>query len=132
MNKIRKKNIKNITFTGAVDDTKYFLKKMDIYLCTSRFESSPLSVWEAMSMSKILISSNVGDVQDYLRLTGLNTIVQVGDIENYIKNIMKFIYDQNLGYKYGLQLREISKKFLDISVCSQKHEEIYKKINYEK
>ena len=39
---------------------------IDIYICTSNNEASPLSVWEAMSMEKAIISTDVGDVGKFI------------------------------------------------------------------
>ena len=44
-------NVSNLNFFHDVTDVKPFLDIFDTYLCMSDFESSPISVWEAMSMS---------------------------------------------------------------------------------
>ncbi len=125
---IIKNNLKNIKFIGNVESTKSYLDNLDIYLCTSKYESSPLSVWEAMSMGKVVISSDVGDVGHFLNSNGYNSVVNVGDIEGYVISIMKFVKDQNLSYKYGLHLRDISKKYLDVNICSNHHKKIYRNL----
>ena len=125
---INKNNLKNIKFIGNVENTKSYLDDFDIYLCTSRYESSPLSVWEAMSMRKVVISSDVGDVGHFLNSNDYDSVVNVGNVEGYIINIMKFVKDQDLSYKYGLYLRDISKKYLDINICSNNHKKIYRKL----
>ena len=39
---------------------------MDVFLFTSKSESSPLAVWEAMLAALPIVSYDVGDVKEYI------------------------------------------------------------------
>ena len=41
------------------------LNQSDIYVCSSNYESSPVSIWEAMSMELPIVSTDVGDLSKY-------------------------------------------------------------------
>lgn len=56
----------NIHFIGASDQVEVILNDMDVYLCTSKSESSPISVWEAMATGLPIVSTDVGDVRHYV------------------------------------------------------------------
>ena len=71
--------LKNVLFTGARSDVRPILKKLDIYVCSSISESSPISVWEGMAMGLPIISTDVGDVSCYVNDEKEGYIVPVGD-----------------------------------------------------
>lgn len=66
-NLIKKKDIHDdVIFVGERYDIFNYHSGFDIYMCTSNSESSPLSVFEAMSMNRLICSTDVGDLSRYL------------------------------------------------------------------
>ena len=125
---IKHSAIKNFFFLNARQDIRSLLKTMDIYVCTSKNESSPLSVWEAMSMEKAIVSTDVGDVGKFVN-DGVNgLIVKVGNINNLAKSIKKLIEKPKLRKKFGKKSRQIAKNKLDIKICEKLHSVAYKAI----
>jgi len=125
-----KKNIdpkieKSIVFLGAQKDVRPFLKFFDIYVCTSRFESSPISVWEAMSMGKPIVSTDVGDVPLYVENNKNGYIVPVGDYQLLADRIMHLLDNPEKISKFGVYSRKVAVDKLDISICSKKHIDAY-------
>jgi glycosyltransferase involved in cell wall biosynthesis len=72
--KIKQYGLQNIQFLGNRADIASVLKASDIYVCASLSESGPMSVWEAMSMAKPIVTTNVGDVVMYIQ-DGVNGFV---------------------------------------------------------
>lgn len=66
------------------------MKKFDVLLCTSNYESLPLSIIEALSMSIPVISTNVGDVPYVLNKIKCGLIIK-NDSKEFTKiiNILK-------------------------------------------
>jgi len=125
---IKSSAIKNFFFLNSREDIRPLLKTMDIYVCTSKNESSPLSVWEAMSMEKAIVSTNVGDVGKFVN-DGVNgLIVKVGNINNLAKSIKKLIEKPKLRKKFGKKSRQIAKNKLNIKICGKLHSVAYKAI----
>ena len=60
-------SVNNISFINGRNDIRPLLKRFNVYICSSKAESSPISVWEAMSMSKPIVSTDVGDVSKYVK-----------------------------------------------------------------
>ena len=56
-----------------ISHIRHFYKILSIYLCTSHSESSPLSVWQAMSMSIPIAACPVGDIP--LHITNKSGII---------------------------------------------------------
>ena len=87
--------ITNFYFLNAREDTRSLLKNMDIYVCTSKNESSPL-YWEAMSMEKAIISTNVGDVGKFIKNKVNGFIINVGRTDELTESIKKLIKQPKL------------------------------------
>ena len=81
---ISKYELKNVQFLKFERDVRSFLKKINIYLCTSVSRSSPISIWEAMSMQKAIISNDVGDVPLYINNNINGILVKNNRIQEYI------------------------------------------------
>ena len=123
--------MKNFLFINAREDVRSILKSMDIYVCTSKNESSPLSVWEAMSMEKAIVSKDVGDVSKFIK-NGVNGfIVKASNSNDLAKSVKNLILDPKLRKKFGKKSRQIAKNKLDLKVCGKLHSIAYKSIaNY--
>jgi glycosyltransferase involved in cell wall biosynthesis len=66
-------------FVGARADVRPMLARFDVYVCSSVAESSPVSVWEAMAMTRPVVSTDVGDVARHVRDGEAGFIVPVED-----------------------------------------------------
>jgi len=119
------KPIGNVVFLDAREDVRPFLKRFDIYLCTSRAESSPLSVWEAMSMGKPIVSTNVGDVPLYVKHKINGFIAETEDYKSLGSYIAILLQKPSMRTAFGQNSREIAINELDISICSKRHIDAY-------
>ena len=48
------------------------MRKFDVLICTSKYESLPLSIIEALNLGIPVISNNVGDVKKVINNKNLN------------------------------------------------------------
>jgi glycosyltransferase involved in cell wall biosynthesis len=123
-----KLSVHNISFLGPRKDVRELLQRIDIYLCSSVAESSPIAVWEAMSMKKPIVSTNVGDTPLYV-VNGLNGYISdVGDYFEISNHLSKLANDKVLRNEFGVESRLIATSKLDIKYCSNKHVSAYRKI----
>ena len=121
-------NVTNIKFVGRRNDLRPLLKRIDIYVCSSYAESSPISVWEAMSMAKPIVSADVGDVGKYVLSGESGEVVPVADVIAMKDAIIRlFRAPQRMKY-FGMRAREIAIENLDIKLCADRHIAAYKKI----
>ena len=128
-NLLKKNGLQNVYFLGKRNDIRELLSIMNIYICCSKYESSPLSVWEAMSMKKAIISTNVGDVERFIDNKSNGLIVPSGDENLLAEAIKKFIKNPELRIEYGKKSREIAEKQLNIERCAQLNLEAYELIS---
>lgn len=125
---LKKNDLQNVYFLGMRNDIKELLSKINIYICCSNFESSPLSVWEAMSMKKAIISTNVGDVERFIDNEVNGLIVPTRDENSLAEAIKKFIKNPELRIEYGKKVRKIAERQLNIQTCAKLNLEAYKSI----
>ena len=117
--------VENVLFLGAQSDIKGLLKVIDVYLCSSLAESSPVAVWEAMAMGKPIVSTNVGDVPVYVE-DGVNGfVVDVGDCKGMADRLSRYVSDERLRKEHGYRSREVSINSLDVKLCAERHIQAY-------
>ncbi len=124
---IKKQDLKNIYFLESKKDVRPILDIIDIYVCSSENEASPLSVWEAMSMEKAIVSTDVGDVGKFIHHGTNGFIVKKGDFTSLANNIIELIKKPELRKNFGKSSRLTAKSKLDLSLCVNLHALVYKK-----
>lgn len=117
----KKLNIKNFFFLGKQKDVRPFIKFMNIYVCSSIKESSPLSVWEAMAMKKAIVSTNVGDMKKFIKNGRNGFVVNVNDPQAMAKKIKLLIQRLKLRNLFGERSRTIAKSNFDVKFCVKKY-----------
>jgi len=117
-----------IEFHGLVDDVVKFLDSADICVFTSISEASPTAIWEAMSMGKAVVTTDVGSVNKYIGNGVSGDIVPVKDVDALCDRTLKLIDNQELRDGYGQVAREVAEKELDVKAVAKKHKEIYERI----
>ena len=121
-------SVNNIEFVGSRSDVRPFLQRFDAYVCSSRAESSPISVWEAMAMAKPVVSTDVGDVPMYVKDGDNGFIVDVGDSDAMAERLARLIENQKMRQEFGEKAREMAVRELDVSRCAERHLAAYQKI----
>ena len=115
-------------FYGASGNIRSVLKAVDIYVCPSIYEASPISVWEAMSMGKAIVSTDVGDVKRFVQDGVTGFIVPPGDPKALAEKISVLLRNLQLRESFGLKSRAVAIQHLDISICTRKHAEVYREV----
>lgn len=117
----KKLDINNIDFVGGCPDVRPLLHRVDIYLCSSRAESSPISVWEAMAMAKPVVSTDVGDVPLYVQNGYSGFIVAAGDSAGMAEKIAQLAADEDMRHEFGKRARETAVRELNPKRCADRH-----------
>lgn len=130
--KILQYNLINFKFFGSSGMIPNILKEADLYVCSSVSEASPISVWEAMSMGKAIVSTDVGATSDFIKDEENGFIVPVYDAIGLADKIEILLKNSELCEKFGKISREIAMNELDISVCAEKLIRFYTNLLNEK
>lgn len=119
---------KHVSFLGARENIPQIMKAADIFVGSSHAESSPMSVWEAMSMGMAIVCTDVGDVPMHIN-SGLNgEIIPVGDSLKLSQKIHYLVDNAEVRKNYGFNARKAALKELDIAIIAKKTAEAYVEI----
>lgn len=120
--------LNNIIFVGGVNNVREYLDIIEIYLCTSQFESGPMTLWEAMSMECCVVTTDVGDVKEFVVPGESGEVVAVGDAHSMAKKVIEMLGNSDLRCLYKKRAREIAVERLDISIAADEHFQVYNKL----
>ncbi len=123
--KIKRLKLHNVIFYGPSTDVKSVLAACDIYFCSSLAEASPMSVWEAMSMGKPIVSTSVGDVPHYVVDGESGFVCDLDDVKSLSEKIILLGGCAESRTDMGRKARKVAIESFDISTCVAKHEAIY-------
>tara|TARA_B100001750_G_C15515508_1_gene606786 strand:- start:624 stop:1769 length:1146 start_codon:yes stop_codon:yes gene_type:complete len=121
-------NDDNYKYYGMIDNVQSFLAGADIFVCSSITEAGPMTVWEAMSMGKAVVTTDVGSVRQYIEDGISGYIVPVGDTKALINKVQDLILSPELAKRMGMVAREVAKEKLDVLPAAQKYADFYKQV----
>jgi len=128
MEQKKRYRLDNCFFPGSCYDVRPILKGADIYVCASIAEASPTSVWEAMSMGKAIVSTDVGDVPRFIQDGENGYIVSIKDSQAMYKRVKDLIENNEKRKKFGQLSRQTAIDKLDVKHCVRSHEKMYYKM----
>jgi glycosyltransferase involved in cell wall biosynthesis len=120
--------LNNLSFYGACHDVRQVLKPADIYVCSSIAEASPVSVWEAMSMGKAIVATDVGDVARFLTHGKNGFIVPIKDPESLAEKVDILIRNPEIRKRFGEMAMNVARHKLDVQIIARKHRDAYNSI----
>ena len=115
-------------FYGTSDDVPSVLKATDVYVCSSITEASPISVWEAMSMARPIVATDVGDVAHFIQDGHNGFIVPLKDTAALAEKVGILIENERLRRDFGARVRDVAVEFLDVDICAKRQAEFYKEM----
>ena len=117
----------NFNFLGKKHDINSALMDYDVYICSSYFESSPISVREAMATGLPILSTDVGDVKELL-LEGGGLICH--NLEEFVLNLGKFLNGQLDFNSMSSKSSNFAKNNFKGIKCAEKHLELFNTISF--
>lgn len=135
MDYVKKRHIDDVIFTGRVNYDIYIksLFSMDIVLLTSISEAQPLSLLEAMSANKPIITTDVGSCgelilgsNDYIGEAGI--VAPVMDYEAIADAIVRLAKDSNLREKMGQAGRKRASTYYTIENMGKCYRKLYEEL----
>ena len=123
---VRDLDLTNVEFVGNVSDVRLFLSQVDIYICSSLHESGPMSLFEAMSMGKPVLTTDVGDVCRYFEENVCGYIIKASsDVSPSVGHLIKLASNKELRYNMGKRSRSIAIEYFDVRKSASEHKKFY-------
>jgi glycosyltransferase involved in cell wall biosynthesis len=85
-----------------------FLKSLDIVVMPSRWEGSPLTLFEAMALQKPIVATDIPGISEVLRGTGAGLLVRPDHADDLARAIARLIDDPGLAMALGSAARQAS------------------------
>ncbi|QBQ55962.1 glycosyltransferase family 4 protein [Nitrosococcus wardiae] len=117
-----------VQLLGMVEDVRSILAAADVYVCSSIKEASPIGVWEAMSMGKPIVATDVGDIARFVKNGDSGLIVSPQNSRELAKAIKHLMNSPKSLMRYGNSARRVAIRDLDIEMITQLHLECYRAI----
>ena len=121
----KKMNLSNIDFVNSCSDVRPLLQRFDIFTITSLSETGPMTLWEAMSMEKAIVTTDVGDVRKFVKDDINGYIINIRDPDTLAKKITKLILYPEIRKNFGKKVRQVVKSKLDLKICADLHVQAY-------
>ncbi len=126
---VRSLNLNSIvTFMGRVSEIKPLLDTAHVYICSSTSEASPVSVWEAMSMGKAIVSTDVGDVARFLIHKESAYVCETEDAKSLLDGITYYYKKPELITLYSEKVRKTAIENFNTLQIAKQHLNCYKEI----
>lgn len=122
-------SVENVHFLDGFSDVRPLLQRFDVYVCSSLSETGPMSLFEAMSMEKAVISTNVGDVCSLISNGDNGFVIDVDDSVELSKKIEVLIDNPAVRTSFGEKARSTVVSCLDIKICAAKHHKAYTQVH---
>ncbi len=125
-NLIKDKGLENeVLLLGQTTEPENFLRTLDIYISTSRYEGMPLAVLEAMSIGLPVICSNVVGNKDLI-IHGVDGILfELENFASFEQNMLEILKDENKRNDMGSQARRKTSKKFSLEKMAEKTYQIY-------
>ena len=119
----------DVTYAGWVNGSKkaQLLNSCDVYILPSYHEGLPISVLEAMSYGKPVISTNVGGIPEIVKPGFNGWLFQPGDHQALNTIIREAMNNKDLLKQYGNNSLRLSKNYTPESVF-QSLNQLYKQV----
>lgn len=126
----RSEKLPNIHWIGelAREEVNKFIASSDLLICTSRDETGPLVVFEAMSLGKTVISSSVGAVPEVIE-NGVNGFIFNNENEGQLAELLSgLIVNRRLWSHIGEKAYQTYEKLLQRENANKQIEDIIHQI----
>ena len=114
-----------VIFTGIRTDVPDVLEALDVAVCCSDYEGSPLSVLEYMEEAKPIVATRVGGVPDLIEDGVEGVLVEPRDPAALAAAVTAMLRDRSVAAELGAQARERRRAEFDIEVMVTRLEALY-------
>jgi glycosyltransferase involved in cell wall biosynthesis len=114
-----------VMMLGRRLDVPELLAQLDVAVCASHFEGSPLAVMEYMEAGLPIVASSVGGVPDLIDDGVHGLLVQPGDPQQLAGAIEELLSDRDRASALGARARERRRREFDLDVMVGNLEALY-------
>jgi glycosyltransferase involved in cell wall biosynthesis len=117
-----------VTLLGSRGDIPDFLRALDVAVCSSDWEGSPLSVMEYMEAELPVVATRVGGIPDMIDSGVEGLLVQPGDPEAIAGGVARLLLDPDEAAEMGRRGRKRRRAEFDLDVTARRIGELYEEL----
>lgn len=117
-----------VHFLGSRNDVPRLLSAMDVFALTSHNEANPVSILEAMSATRPVVSTNVGSIFEAVREGKTGFLVPAGDPATFTERLVGLLVDPLLCQTMGAAGRQMVVERWSVDVMVQGYERLIETI----
>lgn len=118
----------SVKFLGRRSDIPYLLSTLDVFVLSSLYEGLPISLLEAMAMSKPVIATSIGGIPEVIN-SGINgLLVPPKDHEALAENICELIQNETRARDLGISALETVRARFSLKTMLDHYEALYNKV----
>lgn len=117
----------NVEFLG-LQDKEHLLQeyaRCAVVVLSSRQETMPMAVIEAMAAGKPVVATRVGGLADLVEEGCTGFTVAVGDVESFAQRVLYLLNDRSLRERMGHRARQLAERFRLERIAAQYRELYY-------
>jgi glycosyltransferase involved in cell wall biosynthesis len=118
----------SVRFLGARGDVPDVLRALDVAVCSSDFEGSPLAVMEYMDAALPIVATSVGGVPDLIEHGVHGLLVAAEDPRALARAIAEMLSDPDRAREMGARARERRRREFDIDTLVHRLEDLYREL----
>ena len=108
-----------------------FYKNIDIYICFSKYEAGPQTIYEASSSGRAWISTDVGNIKNMIKYDNDCGIIIERTEEALEKKLLELYYDRNKIIKLGNNAHNVINKYFNYKdIVENTFNKIFNILNY--
>jgi glycosyltransferase involved in cell wall biosynthesis len=119
---------RTVTLLGGRGDIPDFLRALDVAVCSSNWEGSPLSVMEYMEAGLPVVATRVGGVPDMISDGVEGVLVPPGEPERIAAAVGELLRDPGLAAEMGRRGQTRRREEFDLEVTAQRIGELYEEL----
>lgn len=120
--------VDKIIFTGFVEDIVDLYRCLDLVVLPSKSEGFGRTIAEAMAMTKPVVASRVGGLQELILEGETGFLVPPGDNSTLADAICRVIENPKLAFEFGIKGRQRIKEHLSVEKNVKETEQVYQSV----
>ena len=119
----------DLEYLGEVNDVPKLLETADVCISMSKREASPTAVWEGLASGRVVVSTDVGSVGDYIANGDNGFVVPVGACDDVVQILTQLSLGNINTVAMASRARTTALNNFHLSRIAELHNEIYKKVD---
>jgi len=118
----------DIVMTSHRTDIHRIMNVMDVFVLSSIYEAAPIVVLEAMACARPIVATRVGGVPELVVEEETGVLIPPREPEAIAKAVLGILDNLERSKQMGENARRRVIDNFDITICADRHEEIYKQL----